>query len=114
MVTICENFMLMFFESHHPIDFKWLKNVINTSHKLVYKEVRVVLCLGRRAVASEGSGRALAPLPQFLAEELTLSQPGGRLCPPQFYEAPPPPRIFKPWDGPAGYSFSRPIQYVTN
>ena len=28
-----------------------------------------------------GPGGALAP--QFLAKQLTLSQPGGRLCPPQ-------------------------------
>ena len=35
--------------------------------------------------------------PQFLAEQFTLSQPGGRLYPTQYYE---PPRIFRPCDGP--------------
>ena len=28
--------------------------------------------------------------PQFLAEQLTLSQPGGRLCSPQYNKPPPP------------------------
>ena len=37
----------------------------------------------RRAVATGGWGF------QFLAEQLTLSQPGGRLCPPQYYDPPP-------------------------
>ena len=33
-------------------------------------------------------------LPQFLAEQLTLFQPGGRLCPPHYYCLPPPSHIF--------------------
>ena len=33
-----------------------------------------------------------------MAKQLTLSQPGGRLYPPQYYE---PPRIFRPCDRPA-------------
>ena len=42
----------------------------------------------------------------FLAKQLTLSQPGGRLCPPQYYE-PPPHRIEQPCDGPALHGHSR-------
>ena len=38
-----------------------------------------------RAVASGGG----ALDPQFMTKQLTLSQPGGRLCPPQYYEPPP-------------------------
>ena len=43
-----------------------------------------------RAVASGGEGGLGGALahPQFLAEQLILSQPGGRLCPPQYYEPP--------------------------
>ena len=43
-----------------------------------------------------GSGGAMAP--QILADQLTLSQPGGdRLCPPNYYWHP---RIFRPSNGP--------------
>ena len=45
-----------------------------------------------RAVASGG----IQP-PQFLAKQLSLSQPGGRLYPLQYYE---PPWIFRPCVGP--------------
>ena len=44
-----------------------------------------------------GLSQAGRGFPQFLAKQLTLSQLGGRLCPPQYYK---PPRIFKPCDGP--------------
>ena len=37
---------------------------------------------------------------QFLAKQLTLTQPGGRLYPPQYYE---PPRIFRPCNRPVSY-----------
>ena len=41
---------------------------------------------------------AFSPPPQFLAVQLTLSNPGrGRLCPPQYYEAP---QIFRPCNDP--------------
>ena len=53
------------------------------------------------AVASGGGGGgggegALAPS-HFLAEQLTLSQPGGQIMPPTVLRAP---RIFRPCDGP--------------
>ena len=35
--------------------------------------------------------------PHFLADQLTLSQPGGHIIPTQYYV---PPRIFIPCDGP--------------
>ena len=35
--------------------------------------------------------------PQILADQLTLSQPGGHIIPTQYYK---PPRIFRPCDGP--------------
>ena len=44
-----------------------------------------------RAVVSGGgggSGGVRAPPPQFLADQLALSQPGGALCPPD-YQVPP-------------------------
>ena len=44
-------------------------------------------------------GGAQAPPPQFLADQLTLSQPGGHILPTQYYD--PPPRIFRPCNGPA-------------
>ena len=45
-----------------------------------------------------GAGGASAP--QYLTDQLTLSQQGGgRLCPPQYKQ---PPRIFRPCDGPVG------------
>ena len=37
--------------------------------------------------------------PHFLADQLTLSQPGGHIIPTQYYV--PPPHIFRPCDGPA-------------
>ena len=40
----------------------------------------------------------LSQAPQFLAKQLTLSQPGGRLSPP--------PRIFRPCDATAAYGFN--------
>ena len=52
-----------------------------------------------RAVASGGAGRALAP-PQVLAEQLTLSQPGGQISPTTVLRAP---QIFRPCDGPGMY-----------
>ena len=54
-----------------------------------------ILCLA--LASAQGAGGAL-PSPQFLAEQLTLSQPGGRLCPPQYYK---PSRIFRPCNGSA-------------
>ena len=48
--------------------------------------------------------RALAP--QDLAEQLTLSQPGGQIMPTAELRAPPPPRIFRPCDGPVQVSKS--------
>ena len=42
------------------------------------------------------AGGARAP-PHFLADQLTLSQPGGHIIPTQYYV---PPRIFRPCDGP--------------
>ena len=39
------------------------------------------------------------PGPQILTEQFTLSQRGGRFCPPNCY-LPPPPRIFRPSYGP--------------
>ena len=50
-----------------------------------------------RAVA-RGRLRGLEP-PQCLAEQLTLSQPGGQIMPTTVLQANPPP-IFKPCDGP--------------
>ena len=50
--------------------------------------VRALTIMTFRAVASGGAVGALAP-PQFLAEQFTLSQPGGRLYPTQYYESPP-------------------------
>ena len=41
-----------------------------------------------RPVASGGAGEARAP--HFLADHLTLSQPGGYIIPPQYYVPPPP------------------------
>ena len=49
-----------------------------------------------RSVAS-GGGFSL-PL-HLLADQLTLSQPGGHIIPTQYYV--PPPHIFRPCDGPA-------------
>ena len=50
-----------------------------------------------RAVASVGAGGAL----QFLAKQLTLSQPGGQIMPITVLQATPHPlRIFRPYDGP--------------
>ena len=43
-------------------------------------------------------GGAIASPLQFLADKLTLSQPGGHIIPTQYYK---PPRIFRPCDGPA-------------
>ena len=43
-----------------------------------------------RPVASGGAGEARAP--HFLADHLTLSQPGGYIIPTQYY-VPPPPRF---------------------
>ena len=48
-----------------------------------------------RPVASGGAGEARAP--HFLADHLTLSQPGGHIIPTQYYV---PPQIFRPCDGP--------------
>ena len=50
-----------------------------------------------RPVASGGAGGG-ACAPHFLADQLTLSQPGGYIIPTQYYV--PPPRIFRPCDGP--------------
>ena len=44
---------------------------------------------------SQAGGGALAP--QFLAKQLTLSQPGGQIMPTTVIQAP---RIFWPCDGP--------------
>ena len=62
-------------------------------------------CLHIRAVAR---GQGLQP-PQCLTDQLTLSQPGGRLCPPQYYQ---PPKIFRPCDGPAASSITH-IKYMS-
>ena len=44
-------------------------------------------------------GRGHVP-PHFLADQLTLFQPGGHIIPTQYYK---PPRIFRPCDGPGEY-----------
>ena len=44
---------------------------------------------GRRNLGLKGGGM----IPQILNDELTLSQSGGRSCPPYYYS---PPRIFRP------------------
>ena len=49
-----------------------------------------------RPVASGGAGEARAP--HFLADHLTLSQPGGHIIPTQYYV---PPQIFDPCCMPA-------------
>ena len=43
-------------------------------------------------------GWGACPLPQFLADKLTLSQPGGHIITTQYYV---PSQIFRPCDGPA-------------
>ena len=43
-----------------------------------------------RAVGTEGGRIGICPAPRFLADQLPLSQPGGRLCPPHYYMPPPP------------------------
>ena len=53
-----------------------------------------------RAVARGGGGEGGLKPPQFLADQLTLSQPGGHILPTQYYE---PPQIFRPCDGPVVY-----------
>ena len=45
-----------------------------------------------------GKGDSYPP-PQFLAGQLTLFQPGRRLCPPNYY-CPPPLQIFRSFYGP--------------
>ena len=40
----------------------------------------------------EGRGGSARPNPHILADQLTLSQPGGGLCPPYYYS---PPQIFR-------------------
>ena len=44
-----------------------------------------------------------AQAPQFLADQLTLSQPGGQILPTQYYE---PPQIFRPCNGSDGDTFA--------
>ena len=51
-----------------------------------------------RAVSTRGAGTW--PPPRVLADQLTLSQPKGSLCPPHYYVTPLP-RIFRSCDGPA-------------
>ena len=45
----------------------------------------------------QGGGQRGQLPPQILADQLTLSQPGGHMIPTQYYV---PPRIFRPCDGP--------------
>ena len=54
------------------------------------------LGVSNQGCRKRGAGGALAP--QFLAEQLTLSQPGGQIMPTTVLRAP---RIFRPCDGPA-------------
>ena len=69
--------------------FKYFQFIIERIFNYVYSSNRLQ---GRRKGGTLG-----ASAPQCLAEQLTLSQPGGRLCPPQYYK---PPQIFRPCDGP--------------
>ena len=46
---------------------------------------------------SQAGGGGPVPPPHFLADQLTLSQPGGHIIPTQYYV---PPQIFRPCDGP--------------
>ena len=64
---------------------------ITISFESVFKE-QVYACRKRGA-----GGGALAP--QFLAKQLTLSQPGVQIMPTTVLQAPPP-QIFRPCDGP--------------
>ena len=43
-----------------------------------------------RPDASEGGGHGTPRPPSVLADQLTLSQQGGTLCPPHYYVPPPP------------------------
>ena len=52
-----------------------------TNVEFILKQIR------SRPVASGGAGGAIAP--QFLAEQLTLSQPGGQIMPTTVLRAPP-------------------------
>ena len=64
----------------------------------IYIDKFAINILEYRPVASGGAGGACTP--HFLADQLTLSQPGGgHIIPTKYYV--PPPRIFRPCDGPA-------------
>ena len=54
----------------------------------------------RQGCHKGGGGLGGLKPPQFLADQLTLSQPGGHILPTQYYE---PSRIFRPCDGPDTY-----------
>ena len=70
-----------------------------------------------RPVASRGAGGNVPP-PQFLTDQLTLSQPGAHYPHPVLRAPPPPPPIFRPCDGPAVYmppfSTRKTTQQATN
>ena len=52
--------------------------------------------IGQQGCRKQGGG---AQAPQILADQLTLSEPGGRLCPAHYYVSPP--QIFRTSDSPA-------------
>ena len=60
----------------------------HTKHRIYFLFIHNIAALCTAGPSQEGGGGGL---PQFLAKHLTLSQPGGRLCPPQYYKPPPPP-----------------------
>ena len=70
------------------------------SHNLDFYFLNKISFSGTLCVVPWGAGNALGHPwhPQILADQLTLSQPGDRLCPPNYYWHT---RIFRPLDVPA-------------
>ena len=80
------------------------------SHNLDFYFLNKISFSGTLCVVPWGAGNALGHPwhPQILADQLTLSQPGDRLCPPNYYWHP---WIFSPSDRPA--SMWLPTLFIT-
>ena len=66
------------------------------SNGLVFFDMNKIFCFTVPKEQTGGLG-GFSPLPQFLAKQLTISQPGGQIIPTTVLRAP---RNFRPCDGP--------------
>ena len=94
------DYTYIMYSSNDPYEclFLDLKNPERCSQNLALR--RIPLARLYRPVASLGAGGHITPPLQFLADQLTLYQPGGQIMPTIVLCAPPP-KIFRPPDSSA-------------